>query len=95
MFILSLMLFGVYALYDFVHLSNIFDYICGRDFQSQILEDLLKHVNIGGRVLIQHLRWDPWDDEYFAKMSKYNNWMKNHCRFIQGQNEVSIFERVR
>ena len=37
--------------YDFIHLSNIFDYISKQD-RFDILEPLLNHVNVGGRVVI-------------------------------------------
>jgi len=80
--------------YDFVHLSNIFDYICDRNLQFVILERLVKHLNIGGRIVIQHLCFDPWDAEHFAKVSVGTFF--NKCRFIEAQDDCcSIFERIR
>lgn len=79
--------------YDCIHLSNIFDYIRDRGFQITILERLLKHVNVGGRILIQHMIFDSWTDEHFSKVSAGNFFEK--CHFIQAKGNVSVFERIR
>ena len=39
-------------MYDFMHLSNIFDYV--ERGQFAILQPLLRHVNVGGRIVLQH-----------------------------------------
>ncbi len=37
--------------YDFMHLSNIFDYITEETKITQILNNLMQHINPGGRIL--------------------------------------------
>lgn len=80
--------------YDFMHLSNVLESIGDRQFHIMLLEQFVRHVNVGGRILIQHLRFDPWDYEYFSNISAADAFLKK-CRFIQAPNDISIFERIR
>ena len=81
--------------YDFIHLSNIFDYIRDPDDQTKILSDLLQHVNVGGRIVIQHLCVCPWASApapMNVRSSKRNakNW-----KFSKFYGDISMFERIR
>ncbi len=86
--------------YDFIHLSNIFDYIPGGKHQK-IIAGLMEHVNVGGRIVTQCVN-DGYDEVfgfYMYLMSKrYNNW-KFEKKFIETksvfQNGVWVLERTR
>jgi len=81
--------------YDFIHCSNIFDYILIRDFQTTILSNLLEHVNVGGRILIQHLATNPWQKTRFNESDLDFHEILRKVRFRQCDGEVSILERIR
>ena len=82
--------------YDFMHTSNVFDYVFDVKHQIALLGVLLKHLNVGGRIVIQHLCKDPWDKTHFAfAPSWYAGDFLKKTKFIQALGDVSIFERVR
>lgn len=81
--------------YDFIHLSNIMDYVHNPGHQSAILLGLFKHLNIKGRIVIKHLCRAAWDEAPFAKGGMAHNPMLENVRFIKSVNDISIFERVR
>jgi hypothetical protein len=62
--------------YDFMHLSNIFDYKYTMSSRLSALYPLLKHVNVGGRIVIQHIINIPWDNislsQYFRLQIEKN-----------------------
>ena len=78
--------------YDFIHLSNIFDYIAEGHYE-EILLSLMQHVNCGGRILIEN-----FDDEYSFGLDyierKLLSAADNHFRLKRNQ-YAHIFERVR
>ena len=81
--------------YDFIHLSNVFDYIRDPGYQTMLLLDLLKYLNLDGRIVIQHLCVDPWTCapvpmNTFASKQKVKNW-----KFFRINGDISVFERVR
>ena len=86
--------------YDFIHLSNIFDYIPGGE-HGKIITDLMKHVNVGGRIVTQCVN-DGYDEMFcfslFLISKRYKNW-KFEKKFIETksvfQNGVWVLERVR
>lgn len=48
--------------YDFIHLSNIPDYTYSMLRKLEIIDSLSKFVNVGGRIVVQHLVNHQWDD---------------------------------
>ena len=82
--------------YDFMHLSNVFDYIDKKE-RFDVLEPLLEHVNIGGRIVIQHMgrrNENVWKISPIP-MKKIFSAVFYNWRFIKAKNRVSILERVR
>ena len=80
--------------YDFIHLSNIFEHMrIGLDQQEQIIISLIEHVNVGGRILFQHLIDRPWKKppipEYLCSTHGNTDW-----RFIQ-IDMITVLERLR
>ena len=80
--------------YDFIHLSNIFEHMqVSQKQQSKIIISLMEHVNVGGRILFQHLIWKPWKrppiPEKLCPTHGDTDW-----RFVQ-IDMISIIERLR
>jgi hypothetical protein len=48
--------------YDFIHLSNIPDYTYSMFRKLEMIDSLSKFVNVGGRIVVQHLVNHQWDD---------------------------------
>lgn len=81
--------------YDFIHLSNVFDYI-PLIAQFKILEQLSEHVNIGGRIFFSHIVDRPFCRNFFKNTNKFNNVFQNWQDISEkSQDEMSILERVR
>ena len=80
--------------YDFMHFSNIFDYADETSDQFDIIFPMLNYVNVGGRIVIQHLCDLPWTKNPFLDIDggkeAFENWT-----FFKKKGDVSIFERVR
>lgn len=78
--------------YDFIHLSNIFDYIAEGHYE-EILFPLMQHINRGGRILIEN-----FDDEYSFGLDYVENKIlsgfNNNFRLKRNQ-YAHILERVR
>lgn len=81
--------------YDFMHLSNIFDYIRDPDCQAKILSDLLQHVNFGGRIVIQHLCVEPWDCAPAPMNVRSSKHEAKNWKFSKINGDISMFERIR
>lgn len=74
--------------YDFVHVSNIFDYV-PRDESFDVLSSLLKLVNPNGRILVHNQM--VWSGPSCRKIAEtFNNW-----RHIQEKDNINILERLR
>ncbi len=74
--------------YDFIHVSNIFDYV-PRDKSFDVLSSLLKLVNPNGRILVHNqLVWSGPSCRRIAEA--FENW-----RHIQEKDNINILERVR
>lgn len=80
--------------YDFIHLSNIFDYILSPGHQAAILYGLFKHLNIKGKIIIEHMRCPSWTKPPFARVDMVYDVLQN-IRFTKYGGNISIFERVR
>ena len=88
--------------YDFIHLSNIFDHIDDTEEHWRILYPLLKHVNIGGRVLSYQLfgypKQFPEDSERHKDLVyeiKKNYTLKRYYTGLTQVDKLNVFERVR
>lgn len=57
--------------YDFIHLSNILDYVYDQGNKFFTIYPLLKHVNVGGRIICYQMIGESWlfehPIEYFQK----------------------------
>ncbi len=74
--------------YDFVHVSNIFDYV-PRDKSFDVLSSLLKLVNPNGRILVHNQM--VWSGPSCRKIAEtFNNW-----RHIKEKDNINILERIR
>ena len=89
--------------YDFMHLSNIFDYVQSFNYEFVILS-LMEHVNPGGRIVTQF--FSEGNDTVFGmrieKMAKeHKNWIFNKKminsvgKFDYLKNGIYVLERVR
>ena len=88
--------------YDFMHLSNVFDYVRSGDYGKVILS-LVQHVNPGGKIVT--LLADEGRDEVFGFyaykiVSDDKNWIidKKHDYITQNKankNGIYVLERVR
>jgi len=88
--------------YDFMHLSNIFDYVRSSEYGNLILS-LMKYINPGGKIVTQFL--DPGRDEIFylymhrAKIADNNkDWDFSKKHVIQNtlyNNGIYVLERIR
>ena len=87
--------------YDFMHFSNIFDYIY-EEYQWKVIMPLLNNVNVGGRVLIHCLKQSflrglpfsvimPDDKKSIERV--FENWRILH--FPIRDDNILVFERVR
>ena len=79
-----------------MHLSNIFDYV-SKQQRFDTLKPLLNHVNVGGRIVFQHMgdrRINVWKKTpipiKYIFSDVFWNW-----RFIKCKNKISVLERVR
>lgn len=50
--------------YDFIHLSNILDYMEGSAYRFLIVSRLFNHVNVGGRIISANMRGKKWPDSF-------------------------------
>ena len=74
--------------YDFIHVSNIFDYV-PRDKGFDVLASLLKLVNPKGRILVHNqLVWSGPSCHKIAET--FDNW-----RHIKEKDGINILERIR
>lgn len=88
--------------YDIMHLSNVFDHIDDTEEHWRILYPLLKHVNIGGRVLSYQLfgypKQFPEDSERHKDLVyeiKKNYTLKRYYTGLTQVDKLNVFERVR
>lgn len=80
--------------YDFIHLSNIFEHIkLTLNQKENIITTLMGRVNVGGRILFQHLIYAPWKrppvPELLCSTHGDTDW-----RFVQ-IDMISFLERIR
>ena len=88
--------------YDFIHLSNVLDYIkCGE--YPVIIQSLMEHVKPGGRIVSQFV-YEGRDENFEFHMarisSNYKNWMfyKKKIGITKNtalKNGIYVLERVR
>ena len=50
--------------YDFIHLSNILDYVEGAVYKFRIVSRLFNHVNVGGRIISANMCGEKWVDSF-------------------------------
>jgi len=50
--------------YDFIHLSNILDYMEGSVYRFLIVSQLFDHVNVGGRIISANMRGKKWPNDF-------------------------------
>ena len=74
--------------YDFIHVSNIFDYV-PRDKGFDVLSSLLKLVNPKGRILV-HNQMILSESSYHKIAETFDNW-----RHIKEKDNINILERIR
>lgn len=81
--------------YDFIHLSNVFDYVPVVS-QLEVLQFLVKHVNIGGRIFVSHIVDRPVCREFFIGAKDFFDGAFKDWRIIEtANNDISVFERTR
>lgn len=88
--------------YDFIHLSNIFDYTRSFYYEHVVLS-LMERVRPGGRIVTQFFAEgnDQIFDVYMAKIIKnHNNWILNKTiinnnKFEYFKNGIYVLERTR
>ena len=87
--------------YDFMHLSNIFDYVRSSEYPDLVMA-LMKHINPGGRIVTQFM--NSGRDEVFclymhmAKKADNNNWCfykKNIKQNTLYNNGIYVLEHTR
>ena len=88
--------------YDFMHLSNVFDYVRGADYENVILS-LMEHVKPGGRIVTQF--FVEGNDQIFGfymaeLVKKYKNWgfdkkVINFNEYAYFKNGIYVLERSR
>jgi hypothetical protein len=84
--------------YDFIHISNILDYIIKPGQQFKIFNFLLKHLNVGGRIVLEQIVVLPWSKPPFSNRIKINNvfgGVFKNVEFVKTTTNVCMFERVR
>ena len=88
--------------YDLIHLSNIFDHIDCPDEHWRILYPLLKHVNVGGRVLSYSLFGYPkqFSDDSIQNKKLVQSVLKDYklkwyLAGITRLDKVTVLERLR
>ena len=82
--------------YDFMHFSNIFDYIL-KQKRFDVLEPLLNHVNVGGRIVIQHMgkrNRNVWKVSPIPIKTIFSDVFWD-WRFKKCKNRISVLERGR
>lgn len=50
--------------YDFIHLSNILDYMEGSVYRFLIVSRLFNHVNVGGRIISTNMCGKKWPNDF-------------------------------
>jgi hypothetical protein len=82
--------------YDFIHLSNVFDYLPAIS-QLDVLQFLVKHVNVGGRIFVSHLVGRPVCREFFVGGKEFSDsGAFKDWRIVEtANNDISVFERTR
>lgn len=78
--------------YDFVHLSNIFDYVIEDDY-AELLLSIMKFVNPGGRIVMECFE----DDSHFymGYIGPKISAMSDNRFVLKKLHRIHIFERVR
>lgn len=88
-------------MYDFVHLSNIFDYITYPKRQWEILCSLFDHVNVGGCIVVKRiigrlwLRYEPFSHNVMKKNKAIRDAMENWEFTTNIMGDVLVFTRLR
>lgn len=72
--------------YDFIHLSNILDYIKGPD-GLKILASLMQYTHVGSVIYFETF--------HYCSLSDYLFMDPNHCRFMINKNQIWTYKRVR
>ena len=87
--------------YDFIHLSNVLDYVSMYKY-TNVITSLLEHVNVGGRILMLEENRLIHEQKYgfqYGPTSVYScetiTRIFNSWRFIKADNCINILERVR
>ncbi len=86
--------------YDFIHLSNVFDYVRSGEYANLVLS-LMEHINPGGRIVTQFLNYarDEVFGFYTAKIADNNkHWNFSKKTVIQNtlyNNGIYVLERTR
>lgn len=84
--------------YDFIHVSNIFDYVYKAKDRIDMLCSLLKYVNVGGRICIQYFPrsdiGEPFPMERLEQSGLFNTVLKN-WRFSEHLYHVFTFDHIR
>jgi hypothetical protein len=89
--------------YDFIHLSNVFDYVNSFHYES-VVSELMEHVRPGGRILTQF--FSESNDEIFGLIMKkmlkqHKNWVfdkkfvMSSDKFDYLKNGIYVFEHTR
>ena len=86
--------------YDFMHLSNIFDYVRSGEYANLVLS-LMEHINPGGRIVTQFLNYarDEVFGFYTAEIADNNkHWSFSKKTVMQNtlyNNGIYVLERTR
>ena len=70
--------------YDFIHLSNILDYI-REPKDLMILSNLMKHTHIGSVICFESFHYCSIPERLFMDTS--------HCRFLMNKNQIWAYKR--
>lgn len=89
-------------MYDFIHLSNIFDHIDNQHVRWEIIQPLLKRLNVGGRLVSYQLFGYPkqfsknsQDDTKLIESILQDYSMKVYLLGLINEDRLNVFERVR
>ena len=81
--------------YDFIHLSNVFDYV-PEVSQLKVLQFLVKRVNVGGRIFVSHLVGRSVCRDFFISDQDVSDASFKDWRIVETVNkDISVFERIR
>ena len=72
--------------YDFIHLSNILDYIKEPD-DLKILASLMQYTHVGSVIYFETFHYCSLPERLFMD--------PNHCRFMINKNQIWTYKRVR